>query len=204
MSEKVIPAGYREDVKGNLVPEKNIAPIDLARDDFVRELLPKAKALHDAMLEFKRSSMGDVGAFTDMSLERYGEQLGGRKGNVTLTSFDGSIKIQYAIQDRLAFNEGLQAAKKLIDELLHEWTTDSNPEVKAILTRAFEMDKEGNLSTTKILSLRQVKIDDKRWLKAMEAISDSLVVVESKAYIRFYERNEDGAYVHIPLDLARM
>ena len=36
----------------------------------------------------------------------------------------------------------------------------------------------------------------------MQAIGDSLQVLDSKAYVRAYERGKDGKYVAIPLDMA--
>jgi hypothetical protein len=36
----------------------------------------------------------------------------------------------------------------------------------------------------------------------MRAISDSVQVASSKTYLRFYERQEDGSYSQIPLDIA--
>ena len=65
------------------------------------------------------------------------------------------------------------------------------------------MDKEGNLNTSRILGLRRVEIQDPRWLRAMQAISESVQVVSSKAYVRLYERVGDSdKYVPIPLDVA--
>lgn len=64
------------------------------------------------------------------------------------------------------------------------------------------MDKEGNLSTARILGLRRVDIQDDRWQRAMQAISDSVQVVGSKDYVRFYERDSLGKYQPISLDMA--
>jgi hypothetical protein len=38
----------------------------------------------------------------------------------------------------------------------------------------------------------------------MEAIADSLQVVGSKKLLRAYERQDDGSYASIPLDLAAL
>ena len=46
MTEIIIPAGYREDSRGNLIPEANIKEVDLARDEFVREMFSRAKELN--------------------------------------------------------------------------------------------------------------------------------------------------------------
>ncbi|HDL4195665.1 TPA: DUF3164 family protein, partial [Mannheimia haemolytica] len=43
---------------------------------------------------------------------------------------------------------------------------------------------------------------DARWNQAMTAISDSVQVIGSKGYIRFYKRDENGKYQPISLDMA--
>lgn len=104
----------------------------------------------------------------------------------------------------MAFDEGILAAKALIQECLDDWTQDANGNLKALVSRAFEVDKEGNLSTNRILGLRRVKIDDTRWQQAMDAISDSLQVIDSKSYIRLYQREDNGKYTPISMDLASL
>jgi len=94
-------------------------------------------------------------------------------------------------------------AKQLVDECIHDWSDDAAPELKALVNDAFQVDKKGNVDTKRILSLRKFDIQDPRWLKAMEAISDSLTVVGSRTYIRVYERIDDtDRWQQIPLDIA--
>lgn len=198
-------AGYRENVRGHLVPEATISEIDRLRDEFVGEVLGKARALQEAMTDFKRTVMDDIAAFCEMSAERYEVKIGGAKGNVQLMSFDGRQKISYQVQDRLSFNEGLKTAKTLIDALLHEWTEGANAELKALVNNAFDVDKDGNISTAKILSLRRIRIQDERWLRAMDAIADALEVVMTTAYVRFYERaGLEAPWQAVSLDLAKL
>lgn len=197
--------GYRQNAKGHLVPVGAIREIDLVRDGFVCEAVGKARALKEEMAIFKRKMMDDIAAFCELSAERFEVKLGGKKGNVSLMSFDGRQKVVYQVQDRLSFNEGLQAAKAIIDELLHEWTEGANHSLKAVVNSAFDMDKDGNISTTKILSLRRVNVQDERWLKAMDAIADALEVVMTTAYVRFYERADSEApWQAVSLDLAKL
>ncbi len=85
---------------------------------------------------------------------------------------------------------------------MHEWSAEARPELRSLIDNAFRVDKEGNLSTARILSLRRVDIQDERWTQAMQAIADSVQVVGSKDYIRFYERDEQGKYQPISLDMA--
>ncbi len=203
MQEKIVPEGYWKDARGVLIPEDMIKPIDRERDVLVRDLVSVAKGLNGALKNFKDRSMADIAAFVELSAEQYGAKIGGVKGNVTLYSFDGKYKIQRAISEHMQFDERIQAAKSLIDECLQEWTEGLRSEIKTLIERAFDVDKEGNLNTNRILALRRVDIQDDRWKRAMDAISESVQVVGSKSYIRFYERiGESDQYRAISLDMA--
>lgn len=194
---------YWRDATGTLTPEELVRDIDKHRDELVTEWVEKGKALNRQIGEFKGGIFGDLGAFIELSAEKYGAKVGGNKGNVTLFSYDGKYKIQRAINESLQFDERIQAAKVLIDECLNEWSEGSRPELKALIERAFNVDKEGNLNTSRILGLRRVEIQDSRWQNAMQAISESVQVVSSKAYVRLYERvGETDQYVPIALDVA--
>ena len=123
--------------QGHLVPVSTIKPIDIARDSLVKELMAKAQALSKAIADFKLASFGDIAAFVELSAEQYGAKVGGKKGNVTLTSYDGRYKVQRAIQEHISFDERLQAAKALIDECITDWTQGSRPEIRALINDAF-------------------------------------------------------------------
>lgn len=197
------PTGYKHDGQGRLVPIETIKPIDLARDDLVQQLVEEARVASCALGAFKSKAFDDIQAFVELSAEQYGAKLGGQKGNVTLMSFDGRYKILRACQDNITFDERLQAAKALIDECLRDWTKDTGPEVRALIDRAFEVNKEGKLNEGRILALRRVEIKDARWKRAMDAIGESVQVVGSKSYIRVYERvGNSDRYEPIPLDVA--
>lgn len=185
-----------------MVPVEMVKEIDLERDALVKEIVEQARKAAEVLKSFKQQAMGDVGAFVELSAEKYGAKLGGNKGNVTLTSYDGRYKIQRAIAEHVYFDERLQAAKALIDECIHAWSVDSRPEIKVLIDDAFQVDKQGNINTNRILSLRRLPIKDEKWGKAMEAIGDALQVGGSKAYLRIYERQADGSYKQINLDMA--
>lgn len=195
---------YRQDAKGNLIPLENIKETDLLRDELVMEIVAKAQAVRDNIAAFKQSAMDDIAAFAQLSAEKYGAKLGGTKGNIRLMSFDGAYRIALAMQDTLTFDERLVAAKALIDECINEWTAGSRPELKALINDAFQVDKEGNISTTRVLGLRRLSIDDEKWHRAMDALSDSVQVQTSKPFVRVYRREANGEYSLMSLDIAKV
>lgn len=194
--------GYMENAQGHLIPVDRVQEIDKARDELVREKVAKVQTMHDALVKLKVELLADVGAFVSLSAERYGAKIGGTKGNVTLHSYDGRYKIVRQVADTITFGEQLQAAKALIDECLRDWTEGTRTEIQAVIEHAFQVDKSGNISTARILGLRSIKITEERWAQAMKAIGDSILVTDTKPYVRVYQRREDGAYSAIPLDMA--
>lgn len=205
MSEpkQVIPEGYRQNAQGHLIPESMIKPIDKERDELVYSIVQHAQKVSNSLAQFKASVFGDIEAFIDLSAEQYGAKLGGKKGNVSLVSFDGRYKIQRAVQESIAFDERLQAARALIDECLRDWTEGARPEVVTLVNDAFRTDTKGEIRTARVLALRRLEITDERWQRAMQAIGDACMVVGSKSYIRVYERVGDTAeYRPISLDIA--
>lgn len=194
--------GYMENAQGHQVPLAQVQEIDKARNELVMEKVAKAKAMRKALAALKAEIMDDVGAFIQLSAEKYEVKVGGNKGNVTLHSFDGRYKIMRQVAENITFDERLQAAKALIDECLRDWTKDARSEIQALIDQAFQVDKEGNLSTSRVLGLRRLKITDERWQRAMQAIGDSIQVTGTKPYVRVYERKENGSYTAIPLDMA--
>lgn len=200
---KNIPEGYMQDAKGALWPKDTVREIDLVRDELVREIVARAKEQSEQLAKFKAGVFGDIEAFVQLSGEKYGVKMGGAKGNVSLLSFDGRYKLQRAVAESLAFDERLQIAKELIDQCIHEWSTGSRAEIRALVNDSFQVDKEGRVNAARILSLRRLDITDEKWGKAMQAISESIQVAGSKTYFRVYERVGDtDQYRPISLDIA--
>jgi hypothetical protein len=191
------------DALGRFVPMRLIKEIDLERHNLVCEIAQKAIEESERLSRFKAAIMGDIGAFVELSAEKYGATFGGQKGNLTLMSFDGRYKIVRQIQEHLVFDERLQVAKQLIDECIGGWAAGAGVEIRALVEHAFQVNQEGKISTSRVLGLRRLAITGAKWSEAMRAISDSMQTAGSKTYIRIYERvGESDQYRPISLDVA--
>ena len=202
MSEAIDLGQYCKDARGALVPVDSIKTIDLVRDDLVHRVFQNVVPVREELVRLKQLALQEIRDFIELSANEYGVQLGGKKGNVTLTSFDGEFRLMVAMSDTLAFDERLQAAKKLIDECLEEWTQNSDANLKTVVQAAFDVNKQGHINTGRVLGLRRLNIHHEKWSEAMNILSDSIQVLASKEYVRFYQRNTDGKYELINLDLA--
>lgn len=195
---------YMPDAKGNLVPVEMIKPTDKLEDETVRKIIGHAVDLSAQVARFKEHTFDDLGAFEALLAQEYGATKGGAKGNKTFMSFDGLMKVQVQVADLIDFGSQLQIAKGLIDECLTEWSADSRPEIRAIVTRAFNTDKEGKINRSEIFMLLRLDIEDERWQRAMAAIRDAMRVVGSKIYVRCHQRDRiDAEWRPVTIDLAK-
>ncbi|MFE8711413.1 DUF3164 family protein [Aeromonas allosaccharophila] len=153
---------------------------------------------------FKIGAMQQINDFVDLSSEQYGVAWGGTKGNVTLLSFDGRYKLIRAVGEHRKFDERIQAAKVLIDQCIARWSDGASPKLRALVDHAFRVSKAGHIDVNQVLSLRQLNIEDADWEQAMQAIADAIQVTGTSQYLRLYERDAQGRYIQMSLDLAKL
>lgn len=195
---------YMHDAKGALVPIETIKPADQLEDEVVRKIVGYGIELSAQVTRFKEHTFNDLGDFDAVLAQEYETTKGGAKGNKTYMSFDGLYKVQVQVADHVDFGPQLQIAKTLIDECLNEWASGARPELRAIVTRAFNTDKAGQINRAEIFMLLRLEIEDPRWKRAMEAIRSAMRVVGSKTYVRCYQRaTPQGSWDSITIDLAK-
>lgn len=199
----LIPAGFVMNAAGHLVPEHQVREHDKLRDGVARELAIQAIGISDALASFKQKALGDIADLIAISAERYGVTLGGKKGNVSITTYDGAYKIERAMADRITFTEEILAAKELIDQCIRAWSEGANNHLRVLVDRAFRANRQGQIKTNDVLSLLRVEIDDPDWKMAMQALKDSIQVSGTAVYIRVYKRQGNtDQYLPINLNLA--
>lgn len=195
---------YMTNAKGGLDPVGAVKDQYKLEDQTVRKCIGFAKELSAQVSRFAGHTAGDLTALDQLLAEKYGVTIGGKKGNRTYTTYDGLQRIQVQVSDQITFGPELQIAKTLIDACLTEWSAESRPEIQAIVTRAFNTDREGQVNRSDVFMLLRLEIEDERWQRAMEAIRDAIRVTGTKEYVRFYERADlTSPWRAITIDLAK-
>lgn len=157
------------------------------------------------MADFKKFALTEIADLVTVAGDRYGINLGGKKGNVSLLSFDGRYKVTRQYREVVAFTEEIEAAKALIDSCLERWSEGANINIKAVVSQAFRTNTKGEIKTGKVLDLMRMDIDDEEWTRAMNALKDALQSVGTAVYVRLYERvGESDNYRPISLDIASL
>lgn len=179
---------YLTDPKGALVPKELIRAADLLQDEAVRKIMGHARQLNAQIARFKQHTLDDVADLLNLLLQEYKTRVGGEKGNVSLTSYDGTLQVRLQIQERLTFGPELQAAKANVDVFLTELAADQDPVLRGLVHHAFRTDTAGLINRAELFRLLRYEIEDERWQQAMRAIKDSIRVEGTKEHVRFYQR----------------
>lgn len=197
--------GYMADHKGRLVPISSIKPQTMLEHQMVTEVLDFATKLANQIRRFRAHTFADAATFDQLLLEQYGQQKRGLKGkgNVTYSTFDGLMKFQVQIADHIDFGPELQAAREIFRTCIADWTEGARAELRALVDDAFQADQAGKVSRDAVFRLLRMEFDDPRWIEGQRAIKDSIRVVGSKSYCRFYYRaRPDADWIAVPIDLA--
>lgn len=198
-----IPAGFVQNAAGHLVPEHQVREHDKLRDQVAGELAAMAIAINKQLVEFKRKALADIDDLIAISAEKHKVKLGGKKGGVSITTYNGMFKIEKAVADRIAFTEEIIAAKALIDKCIMKWSEGANQHLRVLVDRAFSTNKQGQIKTTEVLGLLRLEIDDPDWKDAMEALKDSIQINGTAVYVRVYQRvGATDRYMPINLNLS--
>ena len=190
------------DDEGVECPMKYIDKKVLARHNVVEKVIKKVEKAQKDLKSLKGELFNEVKGYLDLVASEYGEDW---KGNAKLLNFDKTKEVEMSICRCIRFDERLNIAKSKIDDCLKRWSGNASDELKAIVMRAFNVDKKGNVDVRQILGLKQCKIDDPVWREAMAIIDDSITTTNSKEYLIFSTRdNPRGQFKTISLNFSNI
>lgn len=198
--------GRMEDGDGSLVLVSRIHETDLLYHDLVLSIACIWKNLAGKIQRFKQYNFEDVATALELLYEKFGTKRGGKEGNMQFFTFDRKYKLRITVQKQIDFGPELQAAQAKLNEALEQMTnsdSDAAADLKTIVTGAFTL-VDGKLRVSEILRLRSYKITNILWNEAMRIVDDAIVVISRKKQILLYERNGQGDYINIPLDIASL
>ena len=188
--------------QGFKVTEDDMKPQAVLTHDLVSESIDKALELSATIDKFKRDVFRNINDLVALLAAEYNTDISTDKGNMTFSSFDGKRQIVIGVDDVISFGAEIDIAKKLINEVVDEELGASQSELlRRVAIDAFQADKQGNYNKNRILALRKYRGASKseKWANAMTALDDGIIAGSTKTYIRFYQKNEWGKKVQIPL-----
>ena len=189
------------DAQGREIPVKVLHTEIVEKDAAVKKAMDCAMKLQERIIADKQKLIQTIESYLNEAARRNNLEW---KGNALLISFDEKYRVEMRFREKIQFGIELQLAKQKIDECIKAWSADSNDNLKAIVSDAFQLDKHGQLARYRIFALRRFKIKDPVWKEAMELIDKAILVTSTKQYISFAVRDEAGNYNKIVLNFSAL
>lgn len=174
---------------GRYIPEAAI-PRHLRRRDKVvvraikRMLAFQAKALREKQIVQAEVSkyLRTLGGESDVDAE-------GISGNIRLSDYANLNALEFDKTNIIRFDERLNVAKGLIDSYLKRESASNKPAFRAMINKAFKIDKRGQVNRYLLLDLCEIECEDAEWKRAVQLIKDSQFADGTRHYLKFYTRN---------------
>lgn len=178
--------------RGNLIDIELVRPEHLKKHEAVETVFKEVEKLLDRMTKSKKKIIKKIIAYLAWQAKRNGID-DPQWEDVNLSNYPTTMRIMIKNNTSIEFDENLQLARKKIDECLDEWTSKANPNIKAIIDRAFKVGKKGFIDKGNIFGLFQLNITHPKWLEAMNLIRASMNETGKKEYVMFQKRDHQKA-----------
>jgi len=192
------------DAQGQVVPISYVKPYDRERDRVARRILARWTAERDRLARLKAETLADIAKLQAFGRDKCDQKVGGEKGNVQFSSFDGLIRVRVDARTMVEFDDRFNQAKQLILSYADELAgATGERDIATIIRAALTPNAGGMLARSRVIGLLRLNIKAEKWLRAMELLRECQLVKSGKSYIYVETRpSADADWDMIPLDVA--
>lgn len=194
------------DESGTSIPYARTTIAERLMERSSAKLLREAKSVSEKLRNLKKMIYEASTRAEEAFMKEKGiEQRGKGKGNFTWYNFDRSIKVEVNVNEPIVFDDlTIQAAKEKFDHFLDDNVTASTDFIKQMILEAFETSRGRKLDTKRVMNLvrYEKKVNKPLFSEAVALINEAIRRPGTKMYFKIYEREKDGSYKIIDLNLA--
>lgn len=174
---------------GNLVQVSRLRADVVLTDQVTRSIVGKMRDLAAHNARVKREIFEEVQAYQDLMFGQYNARVGGRRGGLTISSFNDLQKVVLSTTDYSRVTAALPAAQALMNEILDDLTGNVGADIRTLIMAAFERDeKTGRVNVQRLNGLKKYSLDHPKWADFIMAINDAIEPAGSKEGVRAYVR----------------
>ncbi|MCF0235599.1 MAG: DUF3164 family protein [Bacteroidaceae bacterium] len=175
-------------------------------DDLVASSIPKLVALNEHMAALKQAIYDDFSTLLTMKSEVLGITKDGQRSH-TFTTSDSQKRITLGVNTIDAYRDTVEDGIAMVRQYIESLASDETSKaLVAAVLKLLSRDERGNIKASRVLQLRKLaeEIGDERFVEGVRIIEEAYQPAESKRYIRAERKNEQGAWVNIPLSLTEV
>ncbi|MDB9911063.1 DUF3164 family protein [Flavobacteriaceae bacterium] len=194
------------DESGTQIPYSRITAAERLMERSSAKLIKEALAASDRLKKLKINIYETCTDVEAAFMKENGiEKRGKGKGNFTWHNFDRSIKVEVNVSEPIVFDDlTIQAAKEKFDLFFEKNVSATTEYIKKMILEAFETSRGGKLDTKEVMNLvrYEKKVNKPLFSEAVALINQAIRRPKTKTYFKIYERQQDGSYKQVELNLA--
>lgn len=173
-------------------------------DETIERTVPSLMCLSQGIKETKQAVLDDFKNVIDMKADVLKLKKDGQRSD-TFTNSKGDKRITVGVYTtdgyRDTVEDGIAIVKEYIEGLASDEKTKSL--VKMVL-RLLARDAKGTLKASRVVQLRKIaeEAGNERFMEGVQIIEEAYQPAISKQFIRAEVKNENGAWVCIPLGMT--
>lgn len=173
-------------------------------DETIENVIPDLRLMSETLKTVKKGVLDDFRRVIDMKSEVLKLKKDGQRSDTfTNTAGDKRITVGVYVTDgyRDTVEDGIAIVKEYIEGLASDAKTQSL--VKMVL-RLLARDAKGTLKASRVVQLRKVAEESgsDRFMEGVQIIEEAYQPAISKQFIRAEVKDENGAWVSIPLGMT--
>ncbi len=182
---------------------KKKSAYEVRRNKLVRSLCASAEEMSNRLKRFKDQVMSDLGGF-QLVMKEYSTAKKEGKGNFELLSEDGTLKVEFSVQAKKAFDERAGEAEQLLKEFLKSVIKGRNSEAYKLVSTLLERKIDGDYDIKLIQRLYKMEndYDNETWRRAIQLFKEAYKEIDSARYVRFYKKTDSGPWTLINLSFS--
>jgi hypothetical protein len=193
------------DAMGQEVPVRYVSAYDRTRDTVVRRIHARWVKARAYLEKVMADSLADLEKVAD-ARDDAGIEMS-KKGNLQVSSFDGLITVGLVVRYEIHLDDRVRQARDLMLEYARSLTDnlrgDDAQALLELIDEAFQANRSGSLSVSRVLSLMRRDIKAPQWQTAKKLLADSMETRRGKSYLRVEARlDRQHGPVPIRLDIA--
>lgn len=175
------------------------------RDLFIKRCITQAVDLSHQMREFKKEAIATSGELRDRAFDLQNQEPKEVKSFSIVTEC-GQFKVQVENQERQSFDEHAEVAIATIKEVLKEKFENRNKAMYNIIDDILMKNNKGDYDERLVAKLRKHEDDlqDTRFSKALDALSQSYYTTGSATYVRFYRKVKQNRWEDITMQFSAL
>nr|DAV86059.1 MAG TPA: Protein of unknown function (DUF3164) [Caudoviricetes sp.] len=173
-------------------------------DETIERTVPSLMCLSQGIKETKQSVLDDFKNVIDMKADVLKLKKDGQRSD-TFTNSKGDKRITVGVYTTDGYRDTVEDGIAIVKEYIEGLASDAKTQslVKMVL-RLLARDAKGTLKASRVVQLRKIaeEAGNERFMEGVQIIEEAYQPAISKQFIRAEVKNENGAWVCIPLGMT--